>query len=155
MPGPVQTTSHVKNTGTDYTDVFLEKLGLIKGLSSSLLVKDGAVPKFCKVRPVPYALRDKVAEEWEWIAYLGIICPVKHSDWATHIIPVFKKDGTVCTCGDIKATLNQASANEQYLLPLIEDMFARLGSGEVFTTLNMKDSYNHVPLDEGARKLCY
>lgn len=153
-PGTVQAFSHVNAIRAEYADVFSEELGLMKGPPASLLLKDGAVPKFCKARPLPYALRDKVAKELERMVSLGIIYPVKHSDWATPIVPVLKKDGTVRICGDFKATLNQACAIEQYPLPVIQDMFASLGGGEVFSTLDLKDAYNQVPLDEGARKLC-
>ncbi|XP_037505880.1 uncharacterized protein LOC119382240 [Rhipicephalus sanguineus] len=152
-PGTVQAISH-DNTRAEYTDVFSEELGLIKGPPASLMLKEGAVPKFCKARSLPYALRDKVAKELERLVSLGILSPVKHSNWATPIVPVLKKDGTVRICGDFKATLNQACETEQYPLPVIQDMFASLGGGEVFSTLDLKDAYNQVPLDEGARKLC-
>lgn len=50
---------------TDYKDIFTTKLGLMKGPPASLHLKDGAVPKFCKARSLPYALRDKVSLELE------------------------------------------------------------------------------------------
>ncbi|XP_070382840.1 uncharacterized protein [Dermacentor albipictus] len=137
-----------------YQDVFSETLGLIKGPPASLLLKGDAVPKFCKARPIPYALRDKVSQELDRLVSLGVISPVKHSNWATPIVPVLKKDGSVRICGDFKATLNPACATEQYPLPVIQDIFASLGGGQLFSTLDLRDAYNQVLLDEDSRKLC-
>lgn len=142
------------NIFSDYQDVFSRDLGVIKGPPASLQLKGGVSPKFCKARPIPYALRDKVSSELDRLVSLGVLSPVKHSEWATPIVPVHKKDGNVRICGDFKATLNPACAVEQYPLPVIEDIFARLNGGESFSTLDLRDAYNQVPLDEAARKLC-
>ncbi|XP_075732178.1 uncharacterized protein K02A2.6 isoform X2 [Rhipicephalus microplus] len=144
----------VHNIVDDYHDVFSKDLGLIKGPPATLQLKEGAVPKFCKARSIPYALRDRVTQELDRLVAIGVLSPVQHSDWATPIVPVLKKDGTVRICGDFKATLNPACTVEQYPLPVIEDMFASLNGGEYFSILDLRDAYNQVPLDEAARKLC-
>lgn len=144
----------VKAIFTDYQDIFTTELGLMKGPPASLHLKDGAIPKFCKARSLPYALRDKVSLELDRLVSLGVLSPVSHSDWATPIVPVLKKDGSVRICGDFKVTLNPACAVEQYPIPVIEDMFAALSGGECFSTLDLRDAYSQVPLDEAARKLC-
>ena len=43
--------------------VFNGKLGTVKGITASLKVKDTCQPKFFKPRPVPFALKDKIADE--------------------------------------------------------------------------------------------
>lgn len=52
----------VKAIFTDYKDIFTTELALMKGPPASLHLKDGAVPKFCKVRSLDlflmlYAMR--------------------------------------------------------------------------------------------------
>lgn len=43
--------------------VFDNKLGCIKGITATLKVKGDVPPKFFEPRPVPFALRDKIAAE--------------------------------------------------------------------------------------------
>ncbi|XP_042144982.1 uncharacterized protein LOC121048276 [Ixodes scapularis] len=50
-------SSSVNNIFSDYQDVFSRDLGVIKGPPASLQLKDGVSPKFCKARPIPYALQ--------------------------------------------------------------------------------------------------
>lgn len=68
-------------------------------------------------------------------------------------MPVQKGDGTVRLCRDFKLTANVACNTEQYPPPNISDMFASLGGGSVFNTLDLRDAYNQVELDEESRKL--
>lgn len=92
--------------------------------------------------------------ELDRLVSLGVLSLVKHSEWATPIVPVLKKDGNVRICGGFEAALNPACAVEQYPLPVIQDIFARLNGGESFSTLDLRDACSQVPLDEAARKLC-
>ena len=70
----------------------------------------GAQPKFCKARPIPYAMRSKVEEELAQLQKQGIITPIQFAEWAAPIVPVLKADKkAVRICGDFKMTVNQAS----------------------------------------------
>ena len=75
---------------------------------------------------VPYILKQKVADELDRLCNLGIISPVKTAKWATPIVPVVKKDGTIRICGDFKSTVNQATHIETYPLPRVEELFSNL-----------------------------
>ena len=46
-----------------YREVFSEALGTITPFQAKLSVNDGARPKFFKLRPVPFALRERVEQE--------------------------------------------------------------------------------------------
>ena len=74
------------------------------------------------------------------------------SDWATPVVPVIKKDGTIRVCGDFKLTVNQATQTEVYPLPRIDELFA-LSGDTVFSTLDFSHAYNQLPLDEKAQEL--
>ena len=77
-------------------------------------MRTGATPRFCRARPVPYAMRTKVEQELERLVCEGILEPVQHSDWAAHNVPVLKGDKFVRICGDFKMTVNQASKLDRY-----------------------------------------
>ena len=46
---------------TDYRDVFNDKLGTLHGVKLHINTK--SVPKFCKARPIPFSLKNKVESE--------------------------------------------------------------------------------------------
>ena len=72
-------------------------------------------PVFCKPRPVPYALRERVDNEINRLLQLGVFRPITHSAWAAPLVPIMKSDKqTVRLCGDYKVTLNKATITDQY-----------------------------------------
>ena len=56
-----------------YQEVFSEKLGTITHFQAKLSVKPEAAPKFFKLRPVPFAIRGRVANELDRLEQDGII----------------------------------------------------------------------------------
>ncbi|KAK3793006.1 hypothetical protein RRG08_032268 [Elysia crispata] len=109
--------------------------------------------KFCKARPVPYALVNKVGQELDNLEKQGILSKVQHSEWATPVVPVLKQSGDVRLCGDFKITLNPVLQAEQYTLPRVEDIFANLGSGQKFSKIDLRQAYLQLPLNEESRPL--
>ena len=109
-----------------YSDVFEDKLGTFTSAKAELTLKEDSQPRFLKARQVPYALKPKVEEEFRRLQNEGILTKVEWSEWATPIVPVPKKDGSVRLCGDYKVTVNAGTASRQYPLPRIEDIFANL-----------------------------
>ncbi|XP_037528675.1 uncharacterized protein K02A2.6-like [Rhipicephalus sanguineus] len=146
------------NTGleallSEYADVFAPGLGLCKGPPVTFQLKENVVPRFFKARTVPYALKDKMSDALDQLVAQDVLTPVKTAEWATPVVPVLKKDGSLRICGDFRMTVNAATATEQYPLPRVEDIFAKLNGGEVFTTLDLRQAYNQLPLDEHAQKI--
>ncbi|XP_042372461.1 uncharacterized protein K02A2.6-like [Plectropomus leopardus] len=135
-----------------YSDVFRDELGTLKDVTVKLHVDPEATPRFCKPRSVPYAMKGKVEEELERLQRLGIIEPVQFSRWAAPIVPVLKEDKTARICGDYKLTVNQVSKLEEYPLPRIEDLFATLAGGKLFTKLDMSQAYQQLLLDEDSKE---
>ncbi|KAJ8346679.1 hypothetical protein SKAU_G00280800 [Synaphobranchus kaupii] len=90
---------------------------------------------------------NKVEIELERLQLAGIIQPVSNSEWAAPVVPVLKGDGTIRLCGDYKLTANVASRVEQYPLPRIDELFAKLSGGVIFTKLDMSHAYQQLVLD--------
>ncbi|XP_056118298.1 uncharacterized protein K02A2.6-like [Rhinichthys klamathensis goyatoka] len=135
-----------------YPDVFKDELGTLRGTTVKLCVEPNATPHFFKPRSVPYAMKHKVEKELERLQQLGIIEPIKFSNWAAPIVPVLKGDGTVRICGDYKLTINQAAKLETYPIPRVEDLFSMLAGGKTFTKLDMSHAYQQSLLDEESKQ---
>lgn len=101
---------------------------------------------------VPYALKAKVEAEIDRLVKEGVLEPVQFSEWATPVVPVLKKDGSVRLCGDYKITVNGDAKTDTYPLPRIEDLFASLAGGTVFSKIDLSQAYLQVPLDELSKK---
>ena len=71
--------------------IFKEELGTMKDIQVCRCVKPNTIPKFCRARSAPYALRPVI----ERLEKMGVLERVKYSDWATPVVPVPKPDGTV------------------------------------------------------------
>ena len=75
-------------------------------------------PVFCKLRPVPFALRDKVNDEIDRLLKLGVFRPITHAQWAAPLVPVLKSDKcSIRLCGNYKVTINGAAQADQYTMP--------------------------------------
>ena len=66
----------------------------------------------------------------------GVIQPVQFSDWASPIVPVLKKDGSLRICVDFKLTVIQVANSDVYPLPMVDDLLATLSSEDIFTKLD-------------------
>ena len=132
-------------------DVFKEGLGELKGMKVNIHVKDDAIPRFHKARPVPYAMKQKVEDELNRLQESGIIEPIQFSEWAAPIVPVLKSNGQIRICGDYKVTINKGVVEDKYPLPRVNDLYASLTGGETFSKLDMSQAYLQLKLDEGSR----
>ena len=78
-----------------HTEVFNEGLGQLKNFKAKINVDMEAQPRFCKPRPVPYAVKPLVERELQRLQDDKIIEPVQYAEWAAPIVPVRKPDGSI------------------------------------------------------------
>ena len=78
--------SQLRTTIQNHPNVFKPGLGTVKGITAKLEMKPDVRPKFCKARPVPYALQEAVAAEYNRLASEGIVKRVEFSEWATPMV---------------------------------------------------------------------
>ena len=135
-----------------YATVFKEELGTMKGTEVHINLKLDAKPRFCKARPVSYALKPKIDTELDRLVKEGVYVPVGYSRWAASIVPVLKNDGTVRICGDYKQTINKAAHYENYPLPRTEDLLATLNGDQKFSKLDLSHAYQQLLLDNESRE---
>ena len=138
-------TSPQKTLGTDYTkrypQLFEKAIGTLNGYEARITLRKDAVPKFHRLRPVPYALHSKVDEELDRLQQEGIIRQINRSEWTSPIVNVRKADGSIRVCGDYKVSVNPYLETECYPMPNPQDLFSTLAGGRVFTRLDMKQAY--------------
>ena len=149
---PDKVQSQLKRLLDNHKDVFAEDLGTLKGTEAKIYLQEGALPKFVKARPVPYAMKAPLEKELERLEKEGIITPVQFSEWAAPIVPIVKSDGSIRVCGDYKCTINRASKLDNYPIPKTEDLLTTLGGSQKFTKLDMSQAYQQLLLEEDSKQ---
>ena len=133
--------------------MFDGSLGEFKNQKASIEIDKTKSPKFCRPRPVPFSLKEKVDKELDKLVTQGIISPVSSSAWAAPIVPVLKPNGDVRICGDYRLTVNQCAIVDQYPIPRIEELFSTLAGGKIFSKLDMSQAYCQLPLNDESKPL--
>ena len=103
-----------------------------------------------KQRPyrTPVIYREKIEHMVSQMQAQGIVRPSK-SPWASPIVLVPKKDGSLRFCVDFRK-LNSITKKDVYPLPRVEDILDTLGEAKYFTSLDLASGYWQVELDEDA-----
>ena len=76
-----------------YQEVFSDTLGMITPFQAKLSVKNDIQPKFFKPRSVPFASREPVEHELNWLEKEGVLQKTPYSEWAAPIVAVPKREG--------------------------------------------------------------
>ena len=85
--------------------------------------------------------------EFQELVAAGII-PRSNSPWASPLHMVKKKDGSWRPCGDYRR-LNVATTRDQYPLPNMQDVAAKLHGCTVFSKIDLVKGYHQVPVAPG------
>ena len=65
---------------------------------------------------------------------------------------MLKHDGSIRICGDYKVTVNLAAKTDTYPLPKIDDLFASLSGGKLFSKVDPGSAYQQILLDEQSKE---
>ena len=134
--------------------LFEDVLGTFKYGKMHLNLKQGAIPKYIRPRPLPFAMRQKVENELNRLLKMKVIEPINYSAWGTPIVPVLKKDGSIRICGDFKVTINPCLEIDKYPLPRIEELFMQIQGCAIFSKLDLSQAYQQIELDQESQLLC-
>lgn len=108
------------------------------------------IPVNLRPRRLAYAEKEIVEKQVaEWIRDgVAIECP---SDYASPVVVVKKKDGGSRLCVDYRC-LNRKMIKDRFPVPLIEDQLDALQGAKVFSTIDLKNGFFHVPVSKESRK---
>ena len=137
---------------SEFGELFQSDIGTLRGYQANITLQKGAIPRFHRPRPVPYALQKKVEEELGRLQNEGILKPIDHSYWAASIVVVRRGEGSLRICGDYKVTVNPYLEMNTYPLSNPKDLFATLAGGRYFSKLDMKQAYLQMKVSPQSQK---
>lgn len=100
-----------------------------------------------RLAPLEKDVLNKQVDEW---LRDGIIRPSR-SNYASPVVLVRKKNGSYRVCIDYRR-LNKKVVKDRFPLPLIEDQIDLLAGAQVYTTIDMRNGFFHIPVEESSRK---
>jgi hypothetical protein len=103
-----------------------------------------------RVRNTPIHLRADALKEEHKMKDLGVIEP-SDSPWASPVVLVRKKDGSLRYCIDYRR-LNEVTKKDSFPLPNMQTCLDSLGKAKVFSTMDLASGYWQVGLSEDAQE---
>ena len=109
-----------------------------------------AAPRKQAVRRTPFAVRHEIAVQLQKMLEQKVIQP-SSSPWASPIVLVRKKDGSLRFCVDYRS-LNSVTKPNCFPLPRIDDMLDQLGNMKYFSTLDLASGYWQVKMNDMSKE---
>ncbi|XP_053968711.1 uncharacterized protein K02A2.6-like [Anastrepha ludens] len=118
------------------------------GPKVSLQIDSASPPVRRLSRRIPFAIKGLVEEEIDRLCCQGILEPVEYSDWATPIVPVVKRDGSIRICRDYKSTLSKAIKPHSHQIPAGSTLLASIEGGSIYAKIDLAQAYQQLVADE-------
>jgi len=118
-------------------------------ITLNLVLKD-EIPIYERARRLASVEQDQVNEVIQKWLREGIIRP-SMSEYASPVVIIRKKNGNIRLCVDYRK-LNKKIFKDRYPLPLIEEQLDKLQGSKIFSTIDLKDGFFHVPIEEKSCK---
>lgn len=132
--------------------VFSDTPGKVLNFEAKINVDKTKTPIFLKHRPIPFAIREQVAEEIKTLVQNGFLEKVESSSWATPIVVIQKGNGKIRMCGDYRVTVNRVLKVDRHPMPTIEELFSTMSGGEKFSKIDLTSAYLQIPVKEEHRE---
>ena len=133
---------------TSYQDIFSKDdydIGHTNIVQHKILLEDDR-PFKQRYRHIPPSMYEDVKSHLYQMLRAGIIRK-SHSPYASNVVLVKKKNGTLRICVDYRE-LNLKTKKDAYALPRMEDMLDCMAGNKYFSTVDMKSGYHQVEILE-------
>ena len=104
-----------------------------------------------RYRRIPPHQYEEVRKHLQEMLDIGAICR-STSPWASPVVLVCKKDGSLQFCIDLRK-LNNQTVKDAQSLPRIEDSLDCLDGATIFTSLDLQSVYWQVEMTEASKPL--
>ena len=145
----VQQQADIQNIISRFKTVFQDEPGRTETTSIEIVTGD-ASPVHLPPYQLPKSRHETVRGEIKQLLQAGIIKP-STSPWASPIVLVPKRDGTLRLCVDYRC-LNKVTRPDPFPMPRIDDLLDGLGSAEYITTLDLTKGYWQVPVHPNSQQ---
>ena len=117
----------------------------------TLKIDTGDAPPIA-LRPYrpPDKMREGVRQEIDRMLEMGVAEP-SHSPWASPIVPVPKKDGTLRICVDYRR-LNGITVADPYYMCTLEEILEKVGNSGCLSKLDLSKGFYQIGVEEEAKE---
>ena len=143
----------IENFLLDYTDVLAlddDALGCTDIIEHHINLEKHTPVIYVPAYRLTHKHKEEINKTVEQMLKEGIIEPSK-SPYNFPLLAVPKKDDTYRVVVDFRK-LNAYTIPDRYPVPIIEDLYASLGSNCIFTSLDMLRGFLQIPLSHSSRK---
>ena len=88
-------------------------------------------------------LLPSIEKEVQKMFKVGIIAPIRFSDWISNLVPKRKKNGEIRLCVDLR-NLNQVSLKDNYPLPKMDHILQRVVGASRISLLDGFSGFNQI-----------
>jgi len=136
------------NLFREFRDVFAWSYDEMPGIDPSIVEHE--IPTYPSAKPVRQRLRPmhprKVAAikaEVENLLKASFIYPIPLTDWVSNIVPVNKKQGTICVFVDYR-DINRACPKDNFPTPFIDQLIDECARSEMYSFMDCFSGYNQI-----------
>ncbi len=130
---------------------FRDTPGLCSAGTCKIVIADGAAVVNLPPRQIPAGIREAVKNEIDVLLRDGIIIE-SSSAWASPLVPVRKKDGSVRICVDFRQ-LNAVTPLRRYWLPSLTEILDQVGPNACLSTLDLTAGFHQLAMEECSSEL--
>ena len=107
-------------------------------------------PIYQRPRRFPTPISDEIESQCKELSTLDIIEP-SISPWASPVVPIRKKDGSIRLCIDYRK-LNEVTVPDKFPMPNLTDSIFGLNGTKFFTRFDLVRGYYQLPIDKESRE---